>query len=95
MPFGLPYGGLFFARSVVPLTDVRTKSWYSSTMKRFLANRSNLAVHDMENERPECEIAIIDIEHREWFESLRDAHVAGYHNCPHCLPLKLSDAVEG
>lgn len=56
--------------------------------ERYLANASSskMEVHDLDNEKPQCQIdAIIRAGHDRPFHSLTDAHNAGYDNCAHCL----------
>lgn len=55
-------------------------------MERYLGNRNDFRVHDLLAVQRSCETELIEIEHRELFEALRDAHIAGYHDCQICLP---------
>ena len=82
------------SRCVALLTDPGATSCYQCAMKQYLGNRSKLMVHDLSEELPGCQIALIEIGHREWFSTLRNAHMAGYKNCPKCLPIELLYARE-
>lgn len=56
--------------------------------ERYLANASpsKMEVHDLDNEKPQCQIdAIIRAGHDRPFTTLSAAHAAGYDNCAYCL----------
>lgn len=54
-------------------------------MTRHLGNKNEMEVHDLENEQANCQISEIRAEHRVAFNSLSEAHAAGYDNCHWCL----------
>ena len=54
--------------------------------RRYCGNTSTLEVHDLDNEQPQCQIdEIIQAGHAKPFDSLSDAHSAGYDNGHWCL----------
>ncbi len=53
---------------------------------RFCANRSKHEVHDLDNETVQCHIdAILTAENAVPYDTLSQAHEAGYENCQYCL----------
>jgi len=51
-----------------------------------LGNKHKMEVHDLENEKSQCQIdEIIDNGHDVPFVSLDTAHAAGYDNCAYCI----------
>lgn len=63
---------------------------YSGHMngERYLANAnpSKMEVHDLDNEKAQCQIdEIIRAGHDRPFTTLQAAHAAGYDNCYWCL----------
>ena len=63
---------------------------YSTRMngERFLANSnaSQMEVHDLDNEKSQCQIdAIIRADHERPYTSLATASAAGYDNCAYCI----------
>ena len=54
--------------------------------QRYLGNTNKMEVHDLDFERLLCQIdKIIDSGHDRPFDTLGDAHDAGFNNCRHCL----------
>lgn len=54
--------------------------------ERYLGNQSRMEVHDLENEKPDCQIdAIIAAGDEEPFNILALAHAMKYKNCACCL----------
>lgn len=56
--------------------------------ERYLANsnRSKMEVHDLDNEKTNCQIdEIIAAGHDRPYTSLSSAHADGYDNCAYCL----------
>ena len=61
---------------------------YSGNMngERYLGNENKMEVHDLDNETANCQIdEIIAAGHDRPFNSLDDAHQAGYDNCYWCI----------
>lgn len=63
---------------------------YSGNMngEKYLGNSnpSHMEVHDLDNEKTQCQIdAIIRTGHDRPYNSLAAAHVAGYDNCAYCV----------
>lgn len=60
--------------------------------ERYLANKSNKQVHDLDNEKTgknECQIAeIIAAKNDKPYATLEAAHNDGYGDCAYCLPAK-------
>lgn len=54
-------------------------------MARWLGNSNKMEVHDLENERVNCQIDEIKPEHREPFRNHVLARAAGYDNCAWCI----------
>ena len=53
---------------------------------KYCGNRSKMEVHDLDNEQVQCQIdEIIRAGHAVPFNSLTDAHNAGYDNCYYCI----------
>lgn len=56
--------------------------------ERFLANSSasKMEVHDLDNEKSQCQIdEIIRAGHERPYTTLSAAHAAGYDNCAYCI----------
>lgn len=54
--------------------------------ERYLGNTNKTEVHDLDNERTNCQIdEIISAGHDTPFETLAAAQRAGYDNCAYCL----------
>ena len=54
--------------------------------ERYCGNTNNKEVHDLDNEKTNCQIdEIIDAGHDKPFSSLTTAHNQGYDNCHWCL----------
>ncbi len=54
--------------------------------ERYLGNTNTTEVHDLDNEKTLCQIdEIIRAGHDRPFNSLNDAHNAGYDNCHWCI----------
>jgi hypothetical protein len=54
--------------------------------EKYLGNRNTTEVHDLDNEKTLCQIdEIIRAGHDKPFNSLSDAHAAGYDNCAYCI----------
>jgi hypothetical protein len=55
-------------------------------LKRYLGNTNTLEVHDTANERQGCELDLIKLEHRKWYDSLAQAKAdRPYDNCAWCI----------
>lgn len=54
--------------------------------KKFLGNTNTKEVHDLDNEKPQCQInEIIAARHDVYFDTLAQAHLAGYDNGHWCI----------
>lgn len=54
--------------------------------ERYCGNTNKMEVHDLDNEKTNCQIdEIIRAGHDRPFTALSAAHVAGYDNCHWCL----------
>lgn len=54
--------------------------------KRYLGNTNSLEVHDTQNEKTNCQLDEILIEHRKWYDTLQEAkNDRNYDNCAHCI----------
>ena len=54
--------------------------------ERYLGNTSKREVHDLDNEKTNCQIdEIIKAGNDKPFDSLVAAHNAGYDNCAYCI----------
>jgi hypothetical protein len=54
--------------------------------QQYCGNRAKTEVHDLENEKTNCQIdEIIRAGHDRPFNTLAEAHSAGYDNCAYCL----------
>ena len=54
--------------------------------KRFCANTNKMEVHDLDNEKTNCQIdEIIRAGHAKPYDSLEQAHRDRYDNCAWCL----------
>jgi hypothetical protein len=54
--------------------------------ERYLGNTNKTEVHDLDNEKTQCQIdEIIKAGHDRPFNSVSDARNAGYDNCAYCL----------
>ena len=56
--------------------------------EQYLANSnpSKMEVHDLDNEKAQCQIdEIIAAGHERPYTSLEAAHAAGYDNCAYCI----------
>jgi hypothetical protein len=54
--------------------------------ERYLGNTNKLEVHDLDNEKTNCQIdGIIRAGHDKPFTSLSAARSAGFDNCAYCL----------
>jgi len=54
--------------------------------EQYLGNTKKLEVHDLDNEKSQCQIdEIIRAGNDKPFTSLGSAHSAGYDNCAYCL----------
>jgi hypothetical protein len=54
-------------------------------MATYLGNSNEKEVHNLDNEKDDCNIAQIKPGHRVRFSSLPEAHRQGYDNCSHCI----------
>ena len=53
--------------------------------ERYLGNKNDKQVHDLEHETPECRIdEIMHAEYEIAFRTIGDAHDQGYTDCPYC-----------
>lgn len=53
--------------------------------KRYLGNSNTMKVHDLHNQKVNCQIGEIRPEHRVYFDTLAAAILAGYSRCDECL----------
>ena len=54
--------------------------------ERYLGNTHKMEVHDLDNEKSNCQIdVIISAGHDKPFSNQATANNAGYDNCAHCL----------
>ena len=54
--------------------------------KRYLGNVNTLEVHDTNNEKSQCQLGEILLEHRRWYDTLRQAKSdLAYDNCHWCI----------
>lgn len=54
--------------------------------ERYLGNTNKYEVHDLDNEKTNCQIdEIIKAGHDKPFNSLSEAKAAGYDNCAYCI----------
>jgi hypothetical protein len=54
--------------------------------EKYLGNRDNKEVHDLERETPECLIdKIMRADNEIAFRTIDDAHDQGYKDCPYCM----------
>jgi len=54
--------------------------------ERYLADRNITEVHDLDNERKECQIdIIINYGFEKPYESLNQAYWDGFRRCKHCI----------
>ena len=54
--------------------------------EQYLGNKNNMEVHDLDNEKTNCQIdEIIAARHDVPFNSLTQAHNEKYDNCAYCL----------
>jgi len=55
-------------------------------LKRYLGNTNSLEVHDTQNEKTNCQLDEVKLEHRQWYDTLSSAKAdRSYDNCAHCL----------
>jgi hypothetical protein len=54
-------------------------------MATYLGNSNTKEVHNLDKEKPKCNIALIESGHRVEFVSLDAARRAGYDPCDHCI----------
>jgi hypothetical protein len=56
-------------------------------MSRYLGNKSEMEVHDLQNKQTDCQIGEIKPEHTVWFtpDTLDEAHRRKYDNCAWCI----------
>lgn len=54
--------------------------------EQYCGNKNSKEVHDLDNEKPSCQIdEIIEAANDRPFKTLTAAHNAGYDNCAYCL----------
>ncbi len=54
--------------------------------KKFLGNVNTLEVHDTGNQRVNCQLDHMSVEHRRWYDTLAEAKAEHpYDNCSWCL----------
>ena len=56
-------------------------------MSRYLGNKNEMEVHDLQYKQTACQIEKIKPEHKVWFtpDTLEEAHKKGYDNCHWCI----------
>lgn len=55
-------------------------------LKRYLGNTNTLEVHDTDNEKTNCQLDEILVEHRKWYDTLASAKAdKSYDNCAWCI----------
>ncbi|MBT3304414.1 hypothetical protein HN592_03355 [Candidatus Woesearchaeota archaeon] len=52
---------------------------------KYLGNKNTMEVHDIDNEKKQCQLNEIKEEHKEGFYTLQQAHAAGFDNCHWCI----------
>lgn len=52
---------------------------------RFLGNKNTKEVHDLNNEKEQCQVEEIKPEHKVEFTSVAEAHSKGFDNCYWCI----------
>jgi len=54
--------------------------------KRYLGNTNTTEVHDTQNEKTNCQLDEILLEHQKWYDTLSEAkRDRNYSNCAHCI----------
>lgn len=55
--------------------------------KRYLGNKNNKEVHDLDNEKPSCQIKEIKDTNKVYFtpDTLEQSYKEGYDNCAWCI----------
>lgn len=51
----------------------------------YLGNTNTKEVHNLDNQKTNCQINEIKSEHKKYFATLQQAHAAGFDNCAHCI----------
>lgn len=59
-------------------------------LTRYLGNASSEELHDLENEKVNCQISELRIDRRHYFQTIEQAQVLGYDYCAHCFGRELS-----
>jgi hypothetical protein len=55
-------------------------------LKRYLGNTNSLEVHDTQNEKTNCQLEEVKVEHQSWYDTLTSAKAdRAYDNCAYCL----------
>ena len=64
-----------------------TRRWSKGMAgEKYLGNKEKKEVHNLEAEKPECNIEqIIQAEYDIAFRTIDDAHDQGYSHCPYCM----------
>jgi hypothetical protein len=52
---------------------------------KFLGNKNTMEVHNTLNEKEQCQLDKIKADHKEWLNSLEEAHSRGFDNCAWCI----------
>lgn len=51
----------------------------------YLGNKNSMEVHDLDNEKIQCQIDEIKEDHKVRLSSLSEAHAKGFDNCAYCM----------
>jgi len=52
---------------------------------QFLGNKNTMEVHNTLNEKGQCQLREIKVDHKRWFSTLSEAHAEGFDNCAYCI----------
>lgn len=65
-------------------------------VENFYGNKKNMIVHDLSNEKSECEISEIMLVHKRYFmpDTLEQAKSEGYTKCDYCTRMVFKDKIE-
>lgn len=62
-----------------------TRSGDENYPTRYLGNAGERELHDLQNEKPRCQLSAIRPDHRIFFQSTQQAEQAGYDFCAYCF----------
>jgi hypothetical protein len=78
-----PVSGGVTYRSIV--VEAVTRSGDENYPTRYLGNSGERELHDVQNEKPRCQLSAIRPDHRIFFQSTQQAEQAGYDYCAYCF----------